>query len=397
MKKLICAMICLIMLVSLAMPVLAAEDVFVFTDDSKFEYGGTANVDVMKTLANIMDLGKDAAEYNAALEGNVEFIWYRDGLSWGYDASFTFTQPGEYYCKVVLYEDAELSQRCGTYTSRTFTISAPIPEITTKSIPDGEVGFSYYCKLECTDPDVVYSLYRSSLPDGLYLTQHGEIEGIPTKAGFWYVVVMATPEAGEDYAAFAEYEITITDGPMYTLEIMKLPDKLVYTAGEKLDMKGLWVRIYTPDGFIDSRDGERLTYSDKQLVTLGEQKIKLAYEDAMEVIYVTVVEAPADTTEPDAPDAPDATEPDATEPAAESSEPEDVPTDLPAVDSNLVEKPVDSVAPGDPGDTTTDGAISGSGFFISDWLMIVLVAAVVLIVGAAVAVVIIVVAKNKKK
>lgn len=44
---------------------------------------------------------------------------------------------------------------------------------------------------------------------GLTLTQHGEIEGTPTKAGFWHVVIMVTPEAGEDYANTKEFEITI--------------------------------------------------------------------------------------------------------------------------------------------------------------------------------------------
>ena len=156
-------------------------------------------------------------------------------------------------------------------------------------------------KLDCSDPDVVFSLFRSSLPDGLYLTQHGEIEGTPTKAGFWHVVIMVTPEAGEDYANTKEFEITISEGGSeYTLEIVQVPNKVTYTAGEKLDMTGLKVRIYTPDGFIDSKDGKNLTYSQKELVTIGEQKIKISYEDAFEFFIVTVVAAP--TTEPTDPD-----------------------------------------------------------------------------------------------
>ena len=134
----------------------------------------------------------------------------------------------------------------------------------------------------------------------MYLTQHGEIEGTPTKAGFWYVVIMVTPEAGADYANTKEFEITIDEKEEYTLEIMQLPTKLTYTAGEKLDMTGLWVRIYTPDGFIDSRDGKDLTYSQRELVTLGEQKIKLTYKDAFEIFIVTV--KAAQTTEPTDPD-----------------------------------------------------------------------------------------------
>ena len=89
--------------------------------------------------------------------------------------------------------------------------AAVLPEITDETLPDGKVGQPYYLRLDCTDPDVVFSLFRSSLPDGLYLTQHGEIEGTPTKAGFWHVVIMVTPEGGEDYANTKAFEMTIAE------------------------------------------------------------------------------------------------------------------------------------------------------------------------------------------
>ena len=131
---------------------------------------------------------------------------------------------------------------------------------------------------------MVFDLYQSSLPEGMYITQHGEIEGTPTKAGNYHINVIATPEAGEEYATMKSFEFTIAEaGPQYTIEIMQVPNKLTYTAGEKLDMTGLRVRIWTPDGYIDSKDGEKLTYSNKALTTLGEQKIKLSYEDAFDV------------------------------------------------------------------------------------------------------------------
>ena len=138
---------------------------------------------------------------------------------------------------------------------------------------------------------------------------------------------MVTPESGAEYANTAEFEITISEpGPEYTIEIQQLPNKLTYTSGEKLDLTGLRVRIWTPDGYIDSRDGERLTYTDRALVTVGEQKIKLAYEDAFEIFIVTVVAAPEEPTTP-------ATEPTVpvTEPAATPTEPVTVlPGDPPA-------------------------------------------------------------------
>ena len=45
-----------------------------------------------------------------------------------------------------------------------------------------------------------------------------------------------------------------------------------------------------------AEDGKDLIYSQKELVTVGEQKIKISYKDAFEFFIVTVVAAP--TTEP---------------------------------------------------------------------------------------------------
>ena len=309
MRKILTFILTLVMICSLAVPVMAANEPVVYTSDSSFVAGGTVKVNEQKTQQNIMDLGKNAAEYNAALEGNMQYYWFRNDSYYKDGPSITLTENDkdcQFYCKVYLFSDADRTQQCGTYDGAKFTVpntgnSTQIPEITTKSISDGTVGESYYQKLTCSDPDVVYSLFRSDLPDGLYLTQHGEIEGTPTKAGFWHVVIKVTPEAGEDYANTKEFDITISEGGSeYTLELVQVPNKVTYTAGEKLDMTGLKVRIYTPDGFIDSKDGKDLTYSQKELVTVGEQKIKISYEDAFEFFIVTVVAAP--TTEPTDPD-----------------------------------------------------------------------------------------------
>ena len=173
-----------------------------------------------------------------------------------------------------------------------------LPEITTKSLNNGTVGVNYYQRLECTDPDVVFSMFRSTLPDGMYLTQHGELEGTPTQAGTYYLVIAVKDQFGVENTA--EFTLIIEEAQQYSLEIVQLPNKLVYTSGEKLDMTGLQVRVYTPDGFFDSRDGEKLTYTKKALVTVGEQKIKISYEDASEVFIITVeaapTQAPTETT-----------------------------------------------------------------------------------------------------
>lgn len=370
------------MICSLAVPAMAATEPVVYTSDSSFVAGGTVKVNEQKTQQNIMDLGKNAAEYNAALEGNMQYYWFRNDSYYKDGPSITLTENDkgcQFYCKVYLFSDADCTQQCGTYNGAEFTVpntgnSTQIPEITTKSIPDGTVGESYYQKLTCSDPDVVFSLFRSGLPDGLYLTQHGEIEGTPTKAGFWHVVIKVTPEAGEDYANTKEFDITISEGGSeYTLEIVQVPNKVTYTAGEKLDMTGLKVRIYTPDGFIDSKDGKDLTYSQKELVTVGEQKIKISYEDAFEFFIVTVVAAP--TTEPTDPDV--STSPtDETEAPTDSSE---APTD--GVESTV---PMTTDAPDKNADQNDKG--------LPWWgvLLIALVAA-----GAGVGITIVVLKKKK--
>ena len=302
MKRLLSICLCLMLLSALVIPVSAAEPEIIFTDESFYHPGFTMEVDTGETLMSCYNSTSDI--YNAYLEGFVEYTWFRDGVRFMEGGSMYITESHRghtFYLAADLYSDADLTDFVGTIYSAKFTVPAAekptIPEITTKQLPNAVVGQEYYFQLECTDPDVTYQLFRSSLPDGLYLTQHGEIEGTPTKAGFWYVVIMATPEAGEDYANTAEFEFyVVEDGPDYTIEIIQLPKKTTYYKGEKLDMTGLKVRIWTPDGYLDSVDGKYLTYYEGTLDNLGERKINLKYEDAKEPIYVTVIEPPA--TEP---------------------------------------------------------------------------------------------------
>jgi hypothetical protein len=374
--------LCLMLVMALATPAMAAKPEIIFTSGSKFEVGGTVKVDEGETLLSTYNNGTSDI-YNAYLEGDVQYYWMRDGVYYADGPSLKLKESDkgcEFYCVAALYSDADHTQQCGTIYSKKFTVpAATIPDITTKTIPNGKVGEYYYQKLKCTDPDATFSLFRSSLPDGLTLTQHGEIEGTPTKAGFWYVVVMATPEAGADYANTMEYEITIEEGQQYSLEIMEVPNKLTYTAGEKLDMTGLWVRIYTPDGFIDSRNGKYLTYSTKALTTVGEQKIKLTYEDAVEFFIVTVNEAP-----------PEETEPTETEPA-ESEPTETDPTE------NVTEEDTDPTEEETSKRSKRDRDRNAEDSGDSDSLMLVIVWILAFVSIAAVTALIVVLIKQKKK
>ena len=300
MKRIISFLLCVMLLASLAVPVSAAEPEIIFTDESFYHPGFTMEVDKGKTLESCYNNGTSDI-YNAYLEGRVQYYWMRNDSYYADGPSITIREEDRccsFYCMAALYADEDHIQQIGTIYSDSFfvpndLVEPEIPEIITDDLPNAVVGQEYYFQLECTDPDVTYSLFRSSLPDGLYLTQHGEIEGTPTKAGFWYVVIMATPEAGEDYATTAEFEFyVVEDGPDYTLEIMRLPNKLTYFSGEYLDMTGAWVRIWTPEGYLDSYDGEYLGYTDQPLVSIGDHVIDLTYMDGETSFIVSVRENP---------------------------------------------------------------------------------------------------------
>lgn len=300
MKRMISFLLCLILMAGWALPVSAAVPEIIFTGDSGFAPGCTVTVDVDATGESIFEYGSES-EQEAYLEGNIQYYWMRNDSYYADGSSITIREEDrgcQFYCMGAVYGDADHTQQISTVYSAKFTVPnrtdpSAYPEITTTELPNAVVGQEYYFKLKCTDPDVTYSLFRSSLPDGLNLTQYGEIEGTPTKEGFWYVVIMATPEAGEDYATTAEFEFYVYEQDSdYTLEIMRLPDKLTYYQGEKLDMTGAWVRIWGPEGVLDSYDGEYLEYSTRALVTVGEQKMQIAYGDAMDVFYIEVLEKP---------------------------------------------------------------------------------------------------------
>ena len=343
MKKLIGMVLCIVLLCAFATPAMAASEDIAFTDDSDFAAGGLVMVDPVKTINNIA--GHSTAEvYNAYLYGNVIYKWMRNDSFYEEGISVVLREQDKgctFQCIATLYTDTAKTQECATIKSPKFAVPnsdslSPAPGISPDDLPEGTVGKAYYLQLECTNPNVDYSLMDSTLPDGITMSSKGVFEGTPTEAGYWYVRVKAQPQNGSTYGTM-EYVLVVKEAVSeYSLEIMNLPKKLKYNSGEKLDMTGLWVRIYTPDGFIDSRDGKYLTYSQKPLVTAGEQKIKLSYEDTFEIFIVTVAAAPAeDPVQNPTEDPADAVKP--TEPEG-SSAPEE--TESSVADTEDAEQPV---------------------------------------------------------
>lgn len=104
--------------------------------------------------------------------------------------------------------------------------------------------------------------------------------------------------------------------------------KVEYTKGEKLDLKGLKVRVIKADGtHFESLNGDKLTIFDGPLDNVGERKIKVSYGEAFTFFYVTVNEGTTDSTESTTP----------TEPTTEPTTPTE---------------PVDSTEPSEEGTTT---------------------------------------------
>lgn len=75
--------------------------------------------------------------------------------------------------------------------------------------------------------------------------------------------------------------------PTTSVEILSLPDKLDYLAGESPDLTGLRVRIQYGDLTFEATDGAQLEYARSPL-TIGTQEIILRYGDATASFFVTV-------------------------------------------------------------------------------------------------------------
>ncbi len=128
------------------------------------------------------------------------------------DTSYVGTQY--YTCYVSTSSYGEYSDMI-----RVTVLEKPIqndpPEITTKNLPDATVGENYYVKLNCTNADAVFGIYYNPgkandfEKTGLILTQHGEIEGVPTKAGTYGFTVTVVDE--DDQQGYRSYTLTIKE------------------------------------------------------------------------------------------------------------------------------------------------------------------------------------------
>lgn len=219
MRKLVSILTGILLVILLAVPAMGDGVPVIFTADSKAEPGCKLTVDE----GAMLDHDQNSAEsYNALLERTVLFRWFKDGKQvkeGKKELSYKVTEQdvgSEIYVQVLFFGDLNLTVDWGSVKSQVFTVTdpnaVPAPSITTKTLPEATVGKAYQAKLECTDGDALFSeIMGSQLTEfGLTLTQHGEIEGTPTKSGNCHINVKAVGEGGEDGVS---YDLTVAEAP----------------------------------------------------------------------------------------------------------------------------------------------------------------------------------------
>ncbi|MGM9680312.1 MAG: bacterial Ig-like domain-containing protein [Eubacteriales bacterium] len=122
-----------------------------------------------------------------------------------------------------------------------------------------------------------------------------QVPEIPGVKWYCYAVWNVAPNGDKSepvYSRLIRVEFFEAEPTAVSIEIQSTPNKVVYTSGECLDLTGLKVRVYMSDGYFDSLNGDKLEITKEPLITVGEQKIKVAYEDVFDFFIVTVKAAP---------------------------------------------------------------------------------------------------------
>ena len=159
---------------------------------------------------------------------------------------------------------------------------------------------------DATSPDggtLEYQWYSTTVNDIATISAIDEATGgtytPPQKVGvvyYCYAVwnIKSGTRSNPVYSRLIRVEYAEAEGEptVDSIEILSTPDKVVYTSGECLDLTGLKVRIWTSEGYIDSVNGDKLEITKNPLITVGEQKIKVAYGETFDFFIVTVKESP---------------------------------------------------------------------------------------------------------
>lgn len=196
----------------------------------------------------------------------------------GTSGTVDFTLPADFDSSWKVYIVPEQTNDDDTktdYAGNPSLITLLSPTITTESLPDGKVGTAYNQTLKAADTsgDVKWEKESGNLPDGLSLSEDGEISGTPEKTGTYTFTVKVTANNGSDTK---ELSIKVSD---------KKPDKCTITFdanGGKGEMDAQEVEKnkatklnkneYTRDGYTfkewnTKTDGSGESYKDEASIT----------------------------------------------------------------------------------------------------------------------------------
>jgi len=130
------------------------------------------------------------------------------------------------------------------------------PVITTENLPDGEVGASYQASLKADQP-VTWEIAGGYFPDGLTLSENGNISGKPTQDGDFEFLVFATNSYG-DYG-YKYMTISIAPEQLPTITASTLPKGYVgepYAARlTSASLSAVWSSSSLPAGLTLSASG----------------------------------------------------------------------------------------------------------------------------------------------
>lgn len=181
-----------------------------YTQDSLSIVGHTMTVDIEAMR------DEDARIWNAFLERDVQYQWYRDGQAISGANSQSLEMKDEYEGSVI-----HVVVTCYDLVIRGtgFQVTGEIPPfgITTETLPGGTVGESYSAKIAANDPDAIFEDWAVGTQGttlqslGLSISADGMITGTPTVAGTYSINIHASCAAGEDEKV---YTLTIADAQL---------------------------------------------------------------------------------------------------------------------------------------------------------------------------------------
>ena len=180
--------------------------------------------------------------------------------------SGTPTAPGSSTFTVKVTDSTSPTAQTAT-KSLTLTVAAvPVPvEITTSSLPSGQVAVSYSTSLAAIDGTSPYkwSITSGALPAGLTLASGGTISGTPTTSGIFSFTVHVADSASSPTSASASLSITIAAAAAHSV-------MLKWTASPSSGVTGYNVYRSTAAGTgyskINSSLVSGLTYTDATVI-----------------------------------------------------------------------------------------------------------------------------------